>query len=73
MIARLLCAGACVLSLAASADAQSGTGLHTHKHASARHAKKVRAPAPPKDPYANYWNDPSRQAPPFSWGGHDVK
>ena len=76
MIARLLCAGACVLLLGASADAQSGsaTGAKTHKNASARPAKKVRTTAPPKakDPYAAYWNDPGRQAPPFSYFGRGL-
>ena len=74
MIARLLCASACMLLLGASADAQSGnaTGAKTHKNASARPAKKVRTPAPPKDPYAKYWDDLGRQAPPFSYYGRGL-
>ena len=67
----LICAGAIVL-LATSAPAQSGPGLHSHGKA-VRHAKKVRVAPPPKDPYASYWNDPGRQAPPFSYSRGDVR
>ena len=73
-LAIVICAGAVVV-FAASAGAQSGNGpgMHATPHGKAvptRHVKKVRVPAQPKDPYAKYWDDPSRQAPPFSWGGY---
>jgi hypothetical protein len=71
-LATLICAGAVVL-FAGSATAQSGNapGIYGPQHGkpvTTRHVKKVRMPQP-SDPYAKYWNDPSRQAPPFSWGG----
>jgi hypothetical protein len=63
---RLLCASALILVSAAAADAKSRPGLHAHApHARVSH-RAVRV-APPKDPYADYWNDPSRQGFP-SWG-----
>lgn len=65
----MLLAGAFALLLAGGAAAKDNPGLYAHPHgkASTRHVKKVRVPAPPKDPYAAYWKDPSRQAPPFSY------
>jgi hypothetical protein len=72
-IITIICACATLGVLAESAVAQSGTvsgpqAYTQSKPTNARHVKKVRTPAP-RDPYAKYWNDPSRQAPPFSWGG----
>jgi hypothetical protein len=69
-IALLLAASAMVFS-AAPADAKPKPGLHANHHAK-HHARIVHSPvrlrpAPPKDPYADYWNDPSRQGFP-SWG-----
>ena len=69
-IALLLAASAMVFS-AAPADAKPKPGLHAKHHAK-HHARIVHSPArlrpaPPKDPYADYWNDPSRQGFP-SWG-----
>ena len=66
----LLLASAVVFS-AASADAKSKSGLHA-KHQAKHRVQVVHSPArlrptPPKDPYADYWNDPSRQGFP-SWG-----
>jgi hypothetical protein len=65
--ALLLAASAMVVS----ADARSRTGLHA-KHQARHRAEIVHSPArlrpaPPKEPYADYWNDPSRQGFP-SWG-----
>ena len=74
-ITTLFCAGAMVL-LAGGAEAQSGSasGMYADPHAKAgaRQVKKPRAQARPKDPYAAYWNDPSRREFP-SWGLRDVR
>jgi|1185.fasta_scaffold54583_1 hypothetical protein len=72
-IITIVCVGAMLGAFAESAVAQSGTVSRAQaytqtKPANARHVKKPRAPDQ-RDPYAKYWNDPSRQAPPFSWGG----
>jgi len=69
-IALLLAASAMVFS-AAHADAKPKPGLQAN-HPARHHARIVHSPArlrpaPPKDPYADYWNDPSRQGFP-SWG-----
>jgi len=69
-IALLLAASAMVVS-AAPADAKAKPGLHA-KHQARHRARIVHSPArlrpaPPKDPYSDYWNDPSRQGFP-SWG-----
>ena len=68
-VALLLAASAMVVS-AAPADARPKPGLHAKHHAK-HHARIVHSPArlrpAPKDPYADYWNDPSRQGFP-SWG-----
>lgn len=71
----LLFAGALALLLAGPAIAKDhAAGAHAHKVHKTETARAARrATAPPKDPYAGYWNDPSRAAPPFSWGGHDVR
>ena len=69
-IALFLAASAMVFS-APLADAKSKLSLHAKHHA--RHGARIvhspahLRPAPPKDPYADYWNDPSRQGFP-SWG-----
>ena len=67
-IALLLAASAMVFS--ASADAGPKPGVHA-KHHGRHQARIVHSPArlrpAPKDPYADYWNDPSRQGFP-SWG-----
>ena len=69
----LLLAGALALALAGGAAAKERNGAHAHKTYKAKTVRIVRRPAPPpRDPYAGYWNDPSRNGP-FSWGGHDVK
>jgi len=56
---------------AVSADARPKPGRHAQHHAKHRvqivHGPARLRPAPPKDPYADYWNDPSRQGFP-SWG-----
>ena len=64
-IALLLAASAMVFS--APADAKTKPGLHAKHHARVVHGPARLRPAPPKDPYADYWNDPSRQGFP-SWG-----
>jgi hypothetical protein len=62
-ILTLFCAGACVLLLAGGANAKDHTVYRTpHKHARPQ-------PVQPKDPYAAYWKDPGRAAPPFSYRG----
>jgi hypothetical protein len=73
-----MCRSALALLLAASAmvfvvgpaDAKAKAGLHAKHHAKHR-AQIVHSPArlrpAPRDPYADYWNDPSRQGFP-SWG-----
>jgi hypothetical protein len=69
----LLLAATMVVS-AAPADAKSKSALHAKHHAKHRtqivHSPARLRPAPPKDPYADYWNDPSRQGFP-SWGMTD--
>ena len=74
-IALLFAALAMVFS-AAPADARPKSGLHAKHHARIIHsparlrpAHRV-VPAAPRDPYADYWNDPSRQGFP-SWGMTD--
>ena len=69
----MLLAGAIALSFAGGAAAKDGNGVHVHKPQKTKTVRTARQPvAPPRDPYAAYWNDPSRNGP-FSWGGHDVK
>ena len=69
-VALLLATSVMVVS-AAPAAARSKPGLHAQHHARHRveivHSPARLRPAPPKDPYADYWNDPSRQGFP-SWG-----
>jgi len=65
-IALLLAALAMVFS-AAPAAARPRTGLHAKHHARIVHSPARLRPPQPKDPYADYWNDPSRQGFP-SWG-----
>jgi hypothetical protein len=65
-IAALLAVSAMVFS-AAPADAKSKSGIHAKHHARVVHSPARLRPAQPKDPYADYWNDPSRQGFP-SWG-----
>jgi hypothetical protein len=72
-----MCRSAIALFLAASAlvffaaPADAKPGLHAKHHTKHRaqivHSPARLRPAPPKDPYADYWNDPSRQGFP-SWG-----
>jgi hypothetical protein len=65
----LFAAATLVLMPAAGAKSNKHKpGLHAHAH-HARTAHRV-VPAAPKDPYADYWNDPSRQGFP-SWGMTD--
>ena len=61
----LLCASAALLLFAGSAAAHDTGKPHKHR---AQKAQTVK-PANRKDPYAAYWNDPSRAAPPFSYYG----
>ncbi|TMJ06236.1 MAG: hypothetical protein E6G97_00805 [Alphaproteobacteria bacterium] len=70
----MLLAGALALSFAGGAAAKDAHGVSVHKTHKAKTLRAARQPAmpPPRDPYAAYWNDPSRNGP-FSWGGHDVK
>jgi hypothetical protein len=69
----MLLAAALALSFAGGAAAKDRNGMHVHKSHKAKAVRVVRQPpAAPRDPYAGYWNDPSRNGP-FSWGGHDVK
>ena len=66
----LLLAGAFALLLAGGAAARdTAKGVHADKTKTVR---AVRKPTTLKDPYANYWNDPSRQGFP-SWGLRDVR
>jgi hypothetical protein len=65
-IALLLAASAMVV-FATPADARPKSGLHAKHHARIVHSPARLRPAQPKDPYADYWNDPSRQGFP-SWG-----
>ena len=72
----LLLAGAIALLLsggAAAKDRATG-GVHaqkTHKAKTIRAARRAVQPAAPRDPYARYWDDPTRQGP-FSYFGRDT-
>lgn len=55
----LICC-ALALLLAGNAEAKDKT-------TKTKRAKHARQAAPPQDPYANYWKDPGRAAPPFSY------
>ena len=69
-ILTLFCAGACVLLLAGGADAKKAKEkVVAHKLHRAPHKHARPQPVRPKDPYAAYWNDPGRAAPPFSYRG----
>ena len=68
----MLLAGAIALSFAGGAAAKDENGLHVPKTHKTKTVRATRQPVTPKDPYAGYWNDPSRNGP-FSWGGHDVR
>jgi len=69
----MLLAGAVALLFGGGAAAKDhATGVHAYRAYKIKSVRAVRRPVmPPKDPYAEYWNDPSRNGP-FSWGGHDV-
>jgi hypothetical protein len=69
-IALLFALSAMVFS-AAPADARPKPGLHARHQARIIRSPARLRPAQPKDPYADYWNDPSRQGFP-SWGLTDV-
>ena len=65
-----LCASACVLLLTGGAAAKDSATHATHTKAHRMH-KPVRAVRPlqhAKDPYAKYWDDPSRYSG-FSYRG----
>ena len=66
-IALLLAGLAAIFVAAAPADAKLKSRLHAKHHARIAHSPARLRPAQPKDPYADYWNDPSRQGFP-SWG-----
>jgi hypothetical protein len=61
---------AATMVVSAPSDAKPKSGLHAGHHAKNRtqivHSPARLRPAQP-DPYADYWNDPSRQGFP-SWG-----
>ena len=63
----LLCATACVFWLAGNASAHDTGKPHKHPDPKSQKTAKPVTPAKPKDPYAAYWNDPGRAAPPFSY------
>ena len=55
--------------------APASTAAHAHKTDQTKTARVVRRPVypvPPQDPYAKYWDDPGRAAPPFSYRGSDT-
>ena len=64
----LFCASACVMLLAGGAFAHETGKPHKHRTHKAQGAK----PEQPKDPYAKYWHDPVRAAPPFSHRGRHI-
>ena len=66
-IALSFAALAMVLVSAAPADARPKSSLHAKHHARIVHSPARLRAAEPRDPYADYWNDPSRQGFP-SWG-----
>jgi hypothetical protein len=67
-ITTLLCVAASALLLAGGASAHETGKPHKHRAQKAQTMKPMK-PAKPKDPYAAYWNDPGRAAPPFSYWG----
>ena len=70
-IPTLLCTTACALLLAGGAAAHE-TGK-PHKHRSPEGADREAGPTREAEgPYAAYWNDPGRAAPPFSYYGRGI-
>ena len=69
-VSTLTCAAACVLLLAGGAAAHESGKPHKHPAYKTHSAKLKRVQ--PKDPYAGYWNDPGRAAPPFSYRGNGI-
>jgi hypothetical protein len=66
-ITTLVCA-ASLLLLAGPALAHETGKPHKHR----THKAQTMKPVQPKDPYAGYWNDPGRAAPPFSYRGNGI-
>ena len=62
---------ACALLLAGGAFAHETGQPHKHRAPKAQAAKPAKQ-SQPKDPYAKYWNDPGRAAPPFSYYGRGI-
>jgi len=63
-----LCASACVLLFTGAAAAKDSTqATHVKAHRMHKPLRAVR-PVQPQDPYAKYWNDPSRYSG-FSYRG----
>lgn len=62
-----------ILALSVAAFALLAGSASAHDAARKPHHKRIHhaqpQPAPHRDPYAAYWNDPGRQAPPFSYSG----
>ena len=67
-IMTLLSATAALLLFAGSTAAHDAGKPHKHR----THKTQTVKPAKPKDPYAGYWNDPGRAAPPFSYRGNGI-
>jgi len=69
----MLLAGAIALAFAGGAAAKDRAtgGVHAHKTHAAKTVRGARRPAPQKDPYAKYWDDPTRRGP-FSYFGRDT-
>ena len=66
----LVCAASLLLpgsAAVAKSGAEAKAKVRTHMVNKRVHAVRPAKPAKPKDPYAAYWNDPSRNEFP-SWG-----
>ncbi len=72
----ILLAAAIALSFASGAEAKNkASGAHAQKNYKTKSVRAVRRPvmpAPSRDPYAKYWDDPGRAAPPFSYRRGDT-
>ena len=68
----LLLAGAIALLFGGGAALAKDKARAVHAHHKAHKVVRAARPGMPRDPYADYWKDPGRAAPPFRYFG-DVR